>query len=137
VRVRFVRKLMLRLESAASPHWQFRERNSETCRPLSSTGPLVCRCHWRAATDNRLHQWEWLIRDDGSILKTDAIDHCSAHDLVGCQDIAWDVAGAIVEFDFSASESEDLASRVGKICGRMRQSLSRTFARHVDSIGSR
>lgn len=48
--------------------------------------------------DGRLHRWEWLATNDG-ILKTDAVDHSHAHDLVGCQDIAWDVAGAAVEFD--------------------------------------
>ena len=93
--------------AAAAPLEQFRRM----CQPLSATVTPV-------ATDNRLHRWEWLVRDDGSILKADAIDHCSAHDLIGCQDIAWDIAGAVVEFDFSAPESEDLASRVQKICGR-------------------
>jgi hypothetical protein len=46
--------------------------------------------------DGRLHPWEWL-RSGPSILKTDAVDHSQAHDLVGCQDILWDVAGAAVE----------------------------------------
>ena len=51
--------------------------------------------------DGRLHLWEWL-RIDGRLLKTDALDHCEGHDLVGPQDIAWDVAGAAVEFDLDA-----------------------------------
>ena len=93
--------------TAAAPLERFRRM----CQPLSAKVRPV-------ATDNRLHQWEWLIRDDGRILKTDSIDHCSAHDLIGCQDIAWDVAGAIVEFAFSASEGEDLASRVEKVCAQ-------------------
>ena len=50
------------------------------------------------ATDNRLHCWEWFRAEDGRILKGDALDHCEAHDLVGCQDIAYDVVGALVEF---------------------------------------
>jgi hypothetical protein len=50
------------------------------------------------ATDNRLHRWEWLRAEDGRILKGDALDHCEAHDLVGCQDIAYDVVGSLVEF---------------------------------------
>ena len=49
------------------------------------------------ATDNRLHLWEWLRAPDGRLLKTDALDHCEGHDLIGCQDIAWDIAGAGVE----------------------------------------
>jgi hypothetical protein len=46
--------------------------------------------------DGRLHPWEWL-RSGPRTLKTDAVDHSQAHDLVGCQDILWDVAGAAVE----------------------------------------
>ncbi|TCZ59887.1 hypothetical protein [Roseicella aquatilis] len=48
-------------------------------------------------TDNRMQAWEWLRLPDGRLLKADAVDHHAAHDLVGCQDIAWDVAGAVVE----------------------------------------
>jgi hypothetical protein len=50
-------------------------------------------------TDNRMQAWEWLVLPDGRLLKADAVDHHAAHDLVGCQDIAWDVAGAMVELD--------------------------------------
>ena len=55
----------------------------------------------RVETDNRLHAWEWLHAPDGRLLKTDALDHHAGHDLIGCQDIAWDIAGATVELDLS------------------------------------
>ena len=71
----------------------------------------------RVRTDNRLHRWEWFVTDDGRLLKADALDHCAAHDLVGCQDIAWDVAGAIVEFDLTASEQERLCAEVERAAG--------------------
>ena len=64
----------------------------------------------RTETDNRLHVWEWLIRPDGRLLKTDALDHHAAHDLVGCQDVAWDVAGAVVELDLSPPEQDELCA---------------------------
>ena len=48
--------------------------------------------------DGRMHRWEWIASRSSGVLKTDAVDHAQAHDLVGCQDIAWDVAGAVVEF---------------------------------------
>jgi hypothetical protein len=48
-------------------------------------------------TDNRLHRWEWVVTEDNSLLKTDALDHNAAHDLIGSQDITWDIAGARVE----------------------------------------
>ncbi|HVW93520.1 MAG TPA: hypothetical protein VHB74_13070 [Devosia sp.] len=66
----------------------------------------------RVMTDNRLHAWEWLVASDGRLLKTDAVDHCAAHDLIGCQDIAWDVAGAAVELALSEAERGELLSRL-------------------------
>lgn len=67
----------------------------------------------RVVTDNRLHIWEWLRTTDGRLLKTDSLDHADAHDLIGCQDIAWDVAGAIVEFGLAAAEAARLCGAVG------------------------
>jgi hypothetical protein len=43
--------------------------------------------------DGRMLPHEWI----GS-LKTDALDHYNDHFFPGCQDIAWDIAGACVEF---------------------------------------
>lgn len=63
-------------------------------------------------TDNRMHAWEWLQRPDGSFLKADALDHSAAHDLVGCQDVAWDLAGAAVELGLSEEETEALRAAV-------------------------
>jgi hypothetical protein len=62
----------------------------------------------RVRTDNRLHAWEWLQAPDGRLIKTDALDHHAAHDLVGCQDAAWDIAGAGIEFDLTADEFSEL-----------------------------
>lgn len=72
----------------------------------------------RVDTDNRLHVWEWIATGDGRILKTDALDHSGAHDLVGCQDIAWDVAGACVEFSLTAGERRRLAAIVEREADR-------------------
>jgi hypothetical protein len=58
--------------------------------------------------DARLHRWEWLM-SDGRIMKTDAVDHSVAHDLVGCQDIMWDTAGAAVELPGAAADKPSLA----------------------------
>ena len=66
----------------------------------------------RIATDNRMMWWEWLRLPSGEWLKSDALDHHRAHDLVGCQDMAWDVAGAIVEMSLDAGQAEQLCSRV-------------------------
>jgi hypothetical protein len=69
-------------------------------------------------TDNRLHAWEWLVRSDGRLLKCDALDHHAGHDLVGCQDIAWDVVGATVELELPASAQARLCAVVERAAGR-------------------
>jgi len=59
-------------------------------------------------TDNRMDAHEWLRLPSGCLLKADGVDHHQAHDLIGCQDIAWDVAGAILELDLGPLDSEQL-----------------------------
>jgi hypothetical protein len=72
----------------------------------------------RVETDNRLHAWEWLLARDGRLLKTDALDHHAAHDFVGCQDVAWDIAGAAVELGLSPAERDRLCAAVEAETGR-------------------
>ncbi|MDQ2634035.1 MAG: hypothetical protein M3Y78_09895, partial [Pseudomonadota bacterium] len=69
--------------------------------------PALESCVRQVRTDNRLQAWEWLVTGDG-FLKIDAVDHCEGHDLIGCQDIAWDVAGGIAEHDLTAAEAASL-----------------------------
>jgi hypothetical protein len=69
------------------------------------------------AIDGRLHAWEWVVASDGRLLKTDAVDHAYGHDLVGCQDIAWDLAGARIELDLSDDETAWLARAVERLDG--------------------
>ena len=68
-------------------------------------------------TDNRLHAWEWLAAPD-ALLKADALDHHQGHDLVGCQDVTWDIAGAAVEFALSRADLDELAAAVERVSGR-------------------
>lgn len=63
--------------------------------------------------DARLHRWEWIAGADGA-LKTDAIDHSQAHDLVGPQDIAWDVAGALAEYEAADAAALIAAAMPGR-----------------------
>lgn len=71
----------------------------------------------RVRTDNRMHAWEWLV-EDGRLVKTDALDHSATHDLIGQQDIAWDVAGAVVELDLSDEEKRSLCEILREATGR-------------------
>lgn len=67
-------------------------------RPPPSAAPPV-------EGDHRLHAWEWRGLSDGRVLKTDAVDHALAHDLIGPQPPDWDLAGAVVEHDLSPGEA--------------------------------
>jgi hypothetical protein len=64
--------------------------------------------------DGRMQPWEFLVRPDGSLLKCDALDHHAAHNLVGCQDIAWDVIGAVVELSLPEDSRDRLATFVAQ-----------------------
>lgn len=67
-------------------------------------------------TDNRLHRWEWLITPSGELLKTDAVDHAMGHDCIGLQDLMWDVAGAVEEWEFAGGEIDELTRRIERRC---------------------
>ncbi|HEY7385562.1 MAG TPA: hypothetical protein VH743_18025 [Beijerinckiaceae bacterium] len=69
----------------------------------------------RILGDNRLHAWEWLRTADGRVIKTDALDHHAAHDLIGCQDVTWDIAGASIEFELSDAEQAHLCAGIARI----------------------
>jgi hypothetical protein len=48
----------------------------------------------------------------GRLLKSGALDHHAGHDLVGHQDIAWDIVGAVVELGLSRSARDQLCGVV-------------------------
>lgn len=72
----------------------------------------------RIDSDNRLHTWEWIRSDEGQLIKADALDHSAGHDLVGAQDVTWDIAGAVVEHELSESETDELCRLVGERRGQ-------------------
>lgn len=68
-----------------------------SCWPLISAQRAV-------AIDARMLPHEFLGDNDGRWLKTDAVDHHDDHFFPGCQDIAWDIAGAAFEFGVAPDE---------------------------------
>ncbi|NMO19742.1 hypothetical protein HPC49_18820 [Pyxidicoccus fallax] len=73
----------------------------------------------RTVTDNRMHAWEWLVLPGGRVLKADGVDHARGHDLVGCQDLAWDLAGAAVELALDADALGALCTVVERHKGHL------------------
>ena len=76
--------------------------------------------------DGKLDCHEFLKIPDGRFVKTDALDHHAAHDLIGCQDIYWDVAGATIEWILSRAETEFLCDQIDRAC---------RFARPRETLG--
>lgn len=68
----------------------------------------------RVAIDGRMMPHEWLRLPSGRLLKADALDHCVAHDLIGCQDIAWDFAGIFAEFDLGLEKRNCLLKKASQ-----------------------
>ena len=56
--------------------------------------------------DGRMMPHEWLRTADGTVLKLDAASHGDNHFFPGPCDIAWDVAGAIVEWEMEPAAHE-------------------------------
>lgn len=70
-----------------------------------------------ATTDGRLAPHEWLRMTDGSVRKTDAITHGDDPLFPGPTDIAWDLAGAIVEWDMDKAAREHLLTAYRRASG--------------------
>lgn len=68
--------------------------------------------------DGRLDCHEFMRLSEGALVKTDALDHHAAHDLIGCQDILWDVAGGIIEWSLNRHERADFIDAVEAAAGR-------------------
>ena len=58
--------------------------------------------------DGHMQPHEWLLTADGQMLKTDSGSHGDDHFFPGPTDIAWDLAGAIVEWEMTAEQSATL-----------------------------
>jgi hypothetical protein len=84
---------------------------------LQAERPVIC--------DGHMQPHEWLLTPQGRMLKTDSGSHGDDHFFPGPTDIAWDLAGAIVEWEmnpfharaflacYKASSSDDPAPLIG------------------------
>jgi hypothetical protein len=67
--------------------------------------------------DCRMMPHEWILTNDGRVVKTDAVGHGEGHQVPGPADIAWDLAGAIVEWDLQHSEKDFFLSQYQRASG--------------------
>ena len=67
--------------------------------------------------DGRMQPHEWLCAEDGSFVKVDAYTHGDDHFFPGPTDIAWDLAGTIVEWDLEESAAEFFLEHFRQVSG--------------------
>lgn len=82
----------------------------------SLSGSAAGWCERPVALDGRMLPHEW-IRTAQGYLKTDAVDHCDDHFFPGCQDIAWDVVAACLEFGLPPDNRRRLIQRYRVLSG--------------------
>jgi hypothetical protein len=87
--------------------------------------PVQLRLERPVLADGRMQPHEWLLTAEGQMCKTDSGSHGDDHFFPGPTDIAWDLAGAIVEWRMTAAQrryflacyraasGDDPAARVG------------------------
>ena len=69
--------------------------------------PVELRLEHPVIADGRMQPHEWLVSSEGRLLKADSGSHGDDHFFPGPTDIAWDLAGAIVEWRMSAQHAKD------------------------------
>jgi hypothetical protein len=67
--------------------------------------------------DCRMLLHEWFLTPEGRILKTDSVGHGEGHQLPGPVDIAWDLAGAIIEWGLSPAQADFFLSEYRRQSG--------------------
>jgi hypothetical protein len=74
-------------------------------------------CENATVVDGRMQPHEWVRCESGPLLKTDGTSHGDDHFFPGPIDIAWDLAGAAVEWELSPPAFEFMLSRFRQFTG--------------------
>ena len=99
--------------------WNLHEEFGVPCEPASAELEIKV----PVVPDGRMQPHEWLLTAR-AILKTDGLAHGDDHFYPGPADIAWDLAGAIVEWDMGPDAAEYLLRRYVQLSGdRVRSRL--------------
>ncbi len=86
--------------------------------------PELLRPQNMIVVDGRMNPHEWLGTADGRLLKTDGATHGDDHFFPGPTDIAWDIAGAAVEWNLHPDALDFLLSQYRLLTGEdLRQRL--------------
>jgi hypothetical protein len=67
--------------------------------------------------DGRMQPHEWLLAPDGRVMKVDGGSHGDDHFFPGPTDIAWDLAGCIVEWQMNREQARTFLETYRKLSG--------------------
>jgi len=110
------RQANFRLRSASGEALeQMTEVNLE--RALGVSASVVLPMERPVIADARMMPCEWVRAADGRLLKVDAASHGDDHFYPGPTDIAWDIAGAIIEWKLDRGASDLLIAEYQRISG--------------------
>ena len=76
-------------------------------RELKLDVPVELKLERPVLVDGNMQPHEWLLAKEGQILKTDSGSHGDDHFFPGPTDIAWDLAGAIVEWRMDEQQAKE------------------------------
>ncbi len=88
-----------------SPQCSLQEMADHNVRELGFDVSVQLDLKRPVIADGRMQPHEWLLTADRKMLKTDSGSHGDDHFFPGPTDIAWDLAGAIVEWEMTAEQS--------------------------------
>jgi hypothetical protein len=99
-------------EIEAMANWNWECEFGEKPQPQ-----IELRTEYSIIADGRMMPHEWLLTEDGRVLKVDAVSHGDDHFFPGPCDVAWDVAGAIVEWKMDENQVHDFVERYQNLSG--------------------
>jgi len=79
--------------------------------------PIDLRLELPVIADGRMQPHEWLLTAEGKLLKTDSGSHGDDHFFPGPTDIAWDLAGAIVEWKMNDEQRAEFMALYHRATG--------------------
>jgi hypothetical protein len=84
---------------------------------LGSNLTIALKLERPVVADGRMQPHEWLFTDGGEMLKTDSGSHGDDHFFPGPTDIAWDLAGVIVEWRMTPGQASEFLDRYRSLSG--------------------
>ncbi|HET9165209.1 MAG TPA: hypothetical protein VFP11_04375 [Candidatus Angelobacter sp.] len=79
--------------------------------------PVELRLERPVIADGKMQPHEWLLTVSGTLLKTDSGSHGDDHFFPGPTDIAWDLAGAIVEWKMNEEQTTEFLNLYHRTSG--------------------